>query len=262
MQVWYGGWDRQRVALLGAGDETDLFRHGNDVWQWSSSDGVALHSTLGGRLTDALHREPPESLTTGALADEALTSMNTDTDMGLANEVEVADRPAYDLVLTPHNKATKIGSVHIAIDGATKVPLGVQIYPKGSTTAAIDVAFTSIRFGQPAARNFEFVPPPTASITELGQRLTSTPVRGAQLADVAGAGWTTVYRIAGGPKVKSSGSTNAAFRNMPTVSGHWGKGRLVESGLLSVLVTKDGRVFAGAVQPARLYAVAAAGARK
>jgi hypothetical protein len=40
------------------------------------------------------------------------------------------------------------------------------------------------------------------------------------------------------------------------VSGAWGKGRLLESPLVSVLVTADGRVFAGAVAPDTLYAAA------
>jgi hypothetical protein len=41
------------------------------------------------------------------------------------------------------------------------------------------------------------------------------------------------------------------------VSGTWGSGRLLDSKLLSVLVTNDGRVFAGAVDPSALYAAAA-----
>jgi hypothetical protein len=40
------------------------------------------------------------------------------------------------------------------------------------------------------------------------------------------------------------------------VSGAWGKGRLLESSLLSVLVTDDGRLLAGAVAPDQLYAAA------
>ena len=34
---------KQRVALLGATDETDVFRNGRSVWQWSSADRRAVH---------------------------------------------------------------------------------------------------------------------------------------------------------------------------------------------------------------------------
>jgi hypothetical protein len=41
------------------------------------------------------------------------------------------------------------------------------------------------------------------------------------------------------------------------VSGYWGKGRLLDSELVCVLVTSDGRVFAGPVDATTLYAAAA-----
>jgi hypothetical protein len=43
---------------------------------------------------------------------------------------------------------------------------------------------------------------------------------------------------------------------LPEVSGAWGSGRLFAGSLFSVLVTDDGRVFAGAVAPAKLYEAA------
>ena len=263
MQVWYGGRNRQRVALLGTGEETDLFRDGRDLWQWNSSDGVALHTTLRHRDDLVLGNQPAEALTPAALAGAALTALDADTALSVDDDVTVADRPAYELVLTPHSSATKIASVHLAIDGATKVPLGVQVYPKGSSSAAIDVAFTSIRFGMPADRNFEFAPPPNAQVTELGSRLSALHNPAAAIAAVTGSGWTTVYLLHG-PARKAGRPTVSAdeFRDMSEVSGHWGRGRLVESPLLSMLVTKDGRVYSGAVRPAELYRVAAAGAKR
>jgi outer membrane lipoprotein-sorting protein len=261
MQIWYGGRAKQRVALLAAGEETDLFRDGDDLWQWSSSTGVALHTVLRGRARGALAQLPPEALTPAALAARAFSSLNARTGVRIDQDIEVADRRAYDLVLTPHDSATRVGSVHVAVDGITKVPLGVQVYARGSSSAAIDVAFTSIRFGAPSERNFDFVPPPNAAVTELGRRLTAAPSASRVVAKTVGSGWTAVYRL-------GTGGANAApdivlaFRNMPAVSGRWGKGRLLVTGLVSVLVTKDGRMYAGAVQPQRLYAVAAATTKK
>jgi hypothetical protein len=40
------------------------------------------------------------------------------------------------------------------------------------------------------------------------------------------------------------------------VSGSWGHGYLLDSDLLSALITSDGRVLVGAVPPSSLYAAA------
>lgn len=261
MQIWYGGIRRQRLALLEAGQETDLFRNGDDLWQWSSSTGVAFHTELRGMARTAVTKVPPEALTPQALAAGAFAALDDRTDMRLGQDVDVADRPAYELVLTPNDNATKIGSVHVAVDGVTKVPLGVQIYPKGSSSAAIDVAFTNIRFGAPAERNFRFVPPPNAAVTQLGARLSAQQPTTGVVAEVVGSGWTAVYRLELASRAAARAPTLVAFRDVPAVAGRWGKGRLLVTGLMSVLVTTNGRMYAGAVPPRRLYAVAARIAR-
>ena len=45
--------------------------------------------------------------------------------------------------------------------------------------------------------------------------------------------------------------------SLPTVTGDWGSGHLLQSALVSVLITDDGRVLAGAVAPEQLYTAAA-----
>jgi hypothetical protein len=105
------------------------------------------------------------------------------------------------------------------------------------------------------------VPPPTATVSEVSS---SPQAAGGLVGGVlSGGGWASVYRLPAGPRRAGAGSVAGdAFENVPRVSGQWGKGRLLESPLLSMLVTKDGRVYAGAVSPSRLYAVAAAGGKR
>jgi hypothetical protein len=43
MRVWYAGPDQVRLALLGQLGESDLVRHGSDVWAWSSDTNTATH---------------------------------------------------------------------------------------------------------------------------------------------------------------------------------------------------------------------------
>ena len=57
----------------------------------------------------------------------------------------------------------------------------------------------------------------------------------------------------GGPGISGSGLFGLAMRSAKNVHGSWGSGQLLHTGLLSVLMTSDGRVFLGAVTPAVLY---------
>jgi len=89
---------------------------------------------------------------------------------------------------------------------------------------------------------------------------------------VIGSGWTAILAVKGQPsslprRYGSYGqpgqsdaepsTLGAIIQQLPTVSGSWGTGRLLSTRLLSVLITNDGRVFAGAVAPSALYAAAA-----
>jgi outer membrane lipoprotein-sorting protein len=261
LQVWYGGPTKQRVALLGPTDETDLFRNGLDMWQWSSADQVAVHATVpAGNPAPAPTTALPPSVTPGDIARNTLRGLDPTTRVEIEGKHTIADRSAYELVLTPRTAATKIGSVHIAIDGATKTPLGVQIYARGATAPAVDVAFTSIRFATPAERNFVFSPPPNAVVHQAGGsgRSAAEPRAGATAhaqPKVTGSGWARVVTLRPG-KAALAKLPAAARRALTPVSGSWGTGRLLDSTLISVLVTDDGRVLAGAVAPDQLYAAA------
>jgi len=50
---------------------------------------------------------------------------------------------------------------------------------------------------------------------------------------------------------------NALLKSATRVSGAWGSGRLLRTSLVSALITDNGRMFVGAVQPSVLYAAAA-----
>jgi hypothetical protein len=261
LQVWFGGLGKQRVAVLGATDETDLFRNGTDVWQWSSADQVAVHTVLPlGTRPDAPIPSSASSLTPVDLARRALHDLDPTTRVAVEDNHTVADRSVYELVLTPRSTATKVGSVHISVDGDTKTPLGVQVYARNASSPAVDVAFTSIRFARQADRNFVFSPPAGATVHEAsaGHGGSSTPQpttgHGAE-AKSTGSGWTTVLGLNPG-RAAVTKLVGKTLNALPAVSGAWGKGRLLESPLVSVLVTDDGRVFAGAVAPDKLFAAA------
>jgi outer membrane lipoprotein-sorting protein len=262
LQVWYGGLDKQRIALLGSTDETDVFRDGTQMWQWSSADKVAVHAVLPAVPASAsAPQASTSSLTPAQVARSALGALDPTTRVQVRSDHSVADRSSYELVLTPRTHATKVGSVHIAVDGQTKVPLGVQVYARGSSTPSVDVGFTNIVFAHQPERNFQFSPPRGASVRQAGTPRVGTHPPASAAKDGpqvtrTGSGWTTVYGLHPGAAAITALRKNGVLNSLDAVSGSWGSGRLLDSDLVSVLITTDGRLFAGAVAPTDLYAAA------
>lgn len=258
MRFWYGGPDRQRVALLGTTDETDLFHDGRDMWQWDSDTHVATHTVLPTRNVGD-RRDPASGpgLTPQQLAERAIAAIDPSTRVTVAANRRVADRSVYQLVLSPRDPATRVGSVRIAIDGSTKLPLGVQVFARAASTPAIDVSFSHVTFKNPSSDNFTFTPPPGATVRQ-GMHSGAPRVRPEQAPDAfatIGSGWTTIAEYRASPDQVAG--TAGPLGQLKAVHGAWGDGRLLNSALLSVLITDDGRLFAGAVDPPALYAAAA-----
>lgn len=264
-RVWTDGQEASRVSLIEASGESAVIRNGSDVWVWSSRDSSAVHSTLpeGSGRDDAT----PATSTPAEIADQVLQAIDPTTTVTTDRAERVAGRPAYQLVLTPKQDGTKVGSVRLAVDAETKVPLRVQVLTQDGTRA-VDVAFTSVSFAAPDAGVFDFTPPPGATVTEqagpsrtptAGPPAAGTPTGPASAEPtVTGTGWTTVV-VAESPQpteaatAPSDRSAGALLDSLPQVSGSWGSGRLFDGTLVSVVLTDDGRVAAGAVAPEALY---------
>lgn len=267
-RVWTDGAAASRVALVQPSGETDVIRNGTDLWVWSSADSSAVHSTLptgtkGHDATGGAQRTPQQ------VADEILSTLDPTTEVTTERADRVAGRPVYELVLTPRQSDTKVGRVRLAVDAETTVPLRVQVFAHDGTDA-LDVAFTSVSFDTPDPGLFRFTAPAGTTVTEqtdaVAPARTDRPASGSATPAkprVSGTGWSTVVvgESPAGPAAgtASDRSVAALLDSLPTVSGAWGQGRLLDSALVSVVLTDDGRVAAGAVTPEALYA--ALGAR-
>ena len=263
-RVWYAGPTKQRVALVDPVGEYDVFRNGADMWQWSSSDRTATHTTLPANAASAT---VPQTLERpDQVAAQALAAIDPTTAVSVDENRPVADRKAYQLVLTPKAAgASRIGSVRIGVDAATKLPVEVRVFARGATSAAIDVKFTRLTVHVPDGDNFRFTPPKGATVkhASVADQHDGQP-GGADRSAVAapdgvrtvGTGWTTV--VSGRVPSTSATSPEALqlLGGLTKVSGPWGSGRLFQSALVCALLTDDGRLYAGAVDPAVLYAAA------
>jgi outer membrane lipoprotein-sorting protein len=277
-RVWYAGDDKVRLALLGKLGETDVIRNGSDVWMWRSAQSEATHF----KLSDQERKKPQTTLPQGVpstpqeAADAALAAIDATTAVSTTGAAKVAGRDAYELVLQPRDTASLISQVRLAIDGEKHIPLGVDVYAKGSDSPAVRIAFQQVSFTTPDPEQFTFNPPPGTKVNEPSEAdikrqtdqhgaLDDAAAKGAEGTKVVGKGWTSVLVAAvptDAPAAEQSAKggavpdLDAITGSLPKVSGKWGQGRLLQSALFSVLLTDDGRVLAGAVAPEKLYEVA------
>lgn len=281
LKVWYGGADRLRLALPGRMSETDLIVNGDQVWLWESDANKATRITGGtGRVPVRPEHALPAAMTPQQLAGEVLRKAGPDTVVGVTNTERVADRPAYQLVLTPKDGSSLIREVKLALDGETFVPLRVQVYARSAAEPAFEIGFTSVTFTPPAPDNFTFTPPAGTkveekSLADAGRMLEARQERAEGLKDrvkTVGGGWTSVavlpfsVRDLGAQVERGQGGrpggqdvsaiAGALLKSATRVNGPWGGGRVVQTKLLSALLTDDGRLLVGAVTPAKLAEVA------
>jgi outer membrane lipoprotein-sorting protein len=267
LRVWYAGADEQRVALLDSLGETDVIHNGTDAWMWSSQSNTATHYAVpAGKAGKAETDKLPAGVTPQQAADAALKALDPTTRVSTDSATVVAGRKAYELVLAPKDDKALVGQVRLAVDAQTSVPLRVQVYPRNSGNGpAFSVGFTSVSFDVPGAAQFAFNPPPGAKVTQgalpTGQKPSAGQVAEAkQAVKTVGSGWTTVAVLSGPTAAdtggRDSGSLGTFLGQLPRVSGSWGSGRLLQSTLVSALLTDDGRLIVGMVPPELLYSAA------
>jgi len=273
LRVWAAGPDHNRVALLGQLAEYDAVRSGSDVWTYSNQQNKATHYVLPAKSAHTPEpRKPGEVPSTPAqAAADALAAIDPSTGVAVQGSVTVAGRAARQLVLTPKDTASLVGSVRLAVDAATSVPLRVQVFSHtDASTPAFEVGFTDISFTAPDPSVFAFTPPAGAQVSQStvpqdhggqdrggqdrgGQATPDKPPSHTAAPTVLGTGWTSIAVF---NQVDLSALSKAQLKVLNEVTTRVGTGRLLSTALVSVLLTDDGRVLVGAVTPQALQAAA------
>jgi outer membrane lipoprotein-sorting protein len=243
-RIWSDGDRRGRVQLPTDSGERTLVADGETFWSWNSADRTVTRSPQGEHEGDAGTADP------GAAAREALAALRPTSEISVDGSVEVAGRPAYELVLAPAaSERTLLREVRVAVDAEKRMPLRLTVLATGSPDPAVQLGFTEIEFGPQDPELFRFTPPPGATVED-AQRPEGHPggPSGDAEPTTVGDGWDTVMVTAApGPDAeRPEGVPDLAELGRP-ITGPWGSGRLITSAVASVIVTDDGRIAAGAV---------------
>jgi len=252
-RVFVDGADRSRMQVLDDLAERDVIRNGSDVWLFDSEAASAAHLTLPAAGGEQASRLPAEPTTPAEMADDLIKNLDPTTEISVSDDVSVAGRDAYTLVLAPDDDSTLIGSASLAVDAETGLPLSVTVLARGQSAPAFSVAFTKVDFSTPSADLFSFTPPAGTSVTEEQLPAARTDDSSVPHPDVAGptvigCGWSAVVELAAGSVPTDLADSPLFAAATQTVSG----GRVLSTSLANVLFTDDGRVFAGSVSVGRL----------
>lgn len=243
-RVWSDGQGRGRLALPSRGGEQTFVADGDTLWRYDSASRTA---------TAVGHGERPSAdqpaVDPAAAAQAVVGKVRETSNVAVDGTARVADRPAYELVLTPApTERTLLREVRVAVDSATRLPLQLTVLANGSPEPALQAGFTDLEIGAQDSGLFTFTPPDGVTVQrpELPRR-NESPFQTSMVRTV-GDGWDTVV-LGRLPEADVSGADPLAMARElgRPASGPWGDGWAIDTAVGTVLVASDGRVAAGAV---------------
>lgn len=269
-----------------------MIHNGDDVWAYDSKSDEAYHATQKqGAHSDGSGdhaKKAPKGVpaTPKELTDEILKAGGDTTSFTVDGTSQVAGRDAYRLQIKPKQSGSTVGAVTVSVDAKTGTPLKFSLTPAGGGAAVVDAGFTKVDFAKPAASTFDFKPSKGTKVTEADELAkTQRSERGAMPKDlkadklkagglddvnVIGKGWTSIAELKL-PKEASGLAAGKGSAEVPPdaqkflnslgdqVKGEFGSGTVYSTRLVNVLVTEDGKAYAGAVTKDALVKAANAG---
>ena len=156
-----------KVRLESQGQNGDfvVVDNGLTVWTWNSTTTTATQYRFAtGMRVRGASPSPGTTVDPATAIGRLITRLAPTARLSVGGQTTVAGRRVYTLVLTPASPITAFGSVRVAIDGHRWVPLRVQVFAKGDTTAVLSAGFKTVSFGKSSASLFTFTPPSGATV--------------------------------------------------------------------------------------------------
>lgn len=272
--------EKARLQVLDRLAERNVYVDGEagDVWFVDSESAAAtrfvlpsdaeveqLKADVQAKADEAKAAEPRTGSTVPTpdeMLDQALAALDESTEVTVGTDARVAGRDVYELILEPRTDDTLVGELRFAIDGENGTALAASVTARGASEPAFEIAFTQVDFAAPDPAVFVFEPGSDVTVTEKDVPLPTPDEthRGeGPTADAApivtGEGWSTVVELPA--RSEAGGDVFAALEPeqlamLESVTTAVDGGRVLQTSLLSVLITDDGRVLVGAVPAASL----------
>lgn len=274
-----------RAQILDPMGQRDIIVTEGEFWAYDSRTQTVTTRSTDYRVDDADVEEALQKLSVDmtdprAVAERLLEEAGPDTTIRVGDDHRIAGRTAYRLIMEPTSDVSLVSSIQVSVDSENGMPLGVRVFSVEQDSPAAEIAFTQVTFDVPDASLFSFTPPPGATVEALEfpegieQAIAdieagvfdedAAKARAEELAEEFAPG-TTVTQL--GERWESVVAISKLPEDLPVemlemelfqdlliqVTG----GQVFSTPLVNVLMTDDGRVFAGAVTIEHLLALAA-----
>lgn len=280
----YAADEMMRVQILDPMSQRDLIVGQSEVWVHDFDKATAYKLEIDREAMKAKAAEAEAEVlsylaeiektmaTPQELTEQLLAAVDEGASIEVGIDHRVAGRGAYQLIVTPDAAESTVEYATLSIDAETGMGLQAQVFAKGQQEAAVSIGFESISFEAPSAELFSFTPPTGTQVIdatellaelEMPQGLSREDLE-AQLEgelnkeelkaqyeamenkpELLGEGWTSVVALSGmTDQIPTEMLENELFADLMTeVEG----GKVFSTPLVNVLLTDDGKVFAGAV---------------
>jgi outer membrane lipoprotein-sorting protein len=256
IRVWTDGHNRTRISIPAPTSEQTIVDDGTTLYEWDSANRAVVEHTIhqdkSGPATKPSTPDMNQETNPATAAKDLISLVKSTSTVSVDGTDKVADRPAYDLVLTPKpSERTLLREMRIAVDAQTHIPLRLTVLADNTDTPALQIGFSSLTIGAQDPSLFRFQVPASATVTngdKAAQR--SVHMANAIAPKLVGSGWDTVV-VASVPNSAKNTNGPSALGMVQQfgkpVHGTWGSGWLVNATIGNVLITSDGRIAAGFV---------------
>jgi outer membrane lipoprotein-sorting protein len=156
---------KARLESQGQNGDFIAVVNGTTAWTWDSMTNTATAYALPTSAGTATPMPAPSASIDPATAIAHLIQKLAPTaTLSVSGQEVVANQDAYILKLTPVSPITSFGSIEVAIDGQRWVPLRVQVFAKGGSSAVLSAGFKSVSYQPGADSLFTFTPPSGATV--------------------------------------------------------------------------------------------------
>jgi len=274
-----------RAQILDPMGQRDVIVTEGELWAYDSRTQTVTTRSTDYRVNEedvdaALQKLAIDVTDPRAVAERLLQEAGPDTIIRVGDDHRIAGRTAYRLIIEPTSNVSLVSSIQVSVDSENGMPLGVRVFSVEQDSPAAEIAFSQVSFDVPDASLFSFTPPPGATVEALEfpegieQAIAdieagvfdedAAKARAEALAEefapgstvtLLGERWESVVAISSLPDdLPVEMLEMELFQDLLIqVDG----GQVFSTPLMNVLMTDDGRVFAGAVSIDHLRALAA-----
>jgi hypothetical protein len=268
MRVWYRAPDAWRVDELTPIGERDNYMDSGGLWAWDS--GRETVARVKGSPTVRFLR--PADLLPPELGRRAAAAVDASSILAPLPGRRIAGAEVPGVRIEPTSPGTTIERIDMWVHPATGLALAVEVVPRGTDDPMVASQFLdfdpdvppegSVRFVFPEGASYSFTTAPDFAAAvdryspfvlpdEMGGLRRRSSVAGA--AGTFGEGFELVAVLALSERFSPFGASELA--HVPTISGAWGTGHLVETPLFNALTFERGGIrfiLGGTVTRSRL----------